>query len=257
MRSLLELQRDFASDILNGAADKTGVCLRSEKFSGEQLLQVYRNNFFLSLTSALRDIYPVVNKLVGDGFFNYTAEQFIRQHPSISGNLHNFGSGFANFLSSFKPAAGLPYLADIARLDWAYHLAFHAADVATLAPEKLAQIPTDRYGEMRLAISPSVSLLQSDHPIFSIWEFSNRDDDNDTGLDLDIGGQSVLVHRPLLDVKVLLLDAGEHLFLSALANRQILSIAVEPVVDKDPQFDLNATLSKHFSIGTIVDVMLE
>jgi hypothetical protein len=257
VRSLLELQRDFASDILSGTADKTGACLRSGKFSGGQLLQVYRNNFYLSLTKALRDIHPVVYKLVGDGFFNYTAEIYIRQHPSNCGNLHNFGSEFGNFISTFKPAADLPYLTDIARLDWACHLAFHAADAAKLAPEKLAQIPTERYGEMRLTISPSVSLLLSDYPIFNIWDFSNQDGDKDSCLDLDSGGQIVLVHRQFLDVNVLLLDADEYLFLSALTSGQSLLAAVETAVEKNAQFDLNAALSKHISIGTIVDVMLE
>ena len=108
--SLSELQRNFASDLLGETARRSNDCINDGKFSGEQLLQVYRNNYFLSLTKALRDIHPVVSQLVGNGFFSFAADRYIRQYPSTSGNLHHFGEHFATFLATFEPASKLPYL---------------------------------------------------------------------------------------------------------------------------------------------------
>ena len=104
-------------------------------------LQVYRNNVFESLVGALKAVYPVVERLVGTGFFAYAADGYIRRHPPTSGNLHDFGGDFAGFLAGFEPARELTLLPDIARLEWAWHRAFHAADQAPLALERLAAVP--------------------------------------------------------------------------------------------------------------------
>ena len=69
----------------------------------------------------------MVEKLVGEGFFRYAASQFIRQYPSKSGDLNEFGYEFPEFLETFEPAAKLNYLPDVARLELAYHEAYYAS----------------------------------------------------------------------------------------------------------------------------------
>ncbi len=258
MPSLPELQRGFATDLLSDAAQISGPRICTGKFSSERLLQVYRNNYFLSLTQALKDIHPVVNTLVGEGFFNYAADSYIRQHPSTDGNLHSFGDQFGNFLSGFEAAASLPYLADMARLDWACHCAFHAADTAAIPQNKLAQIPTARYADLRFSIAPSVTLLQSRHPIFTIWSFSQQQNDSEgTGVNLDSGGEYTLVHRPLLEVSVEPLNSAEFAFINSLTAEQTLGFAVEQAVDEDSSFDLNMALNHFLSNGVLTDLWLD
>src|SRR6185436_9928463 len=77
---------------------------------------------------ALAAVYPVVQRLLGQGFFEYACDAFIRRHPPRSGNLHDFGAEFAEFLAGFEAASTLTYLPDTARLEWSWHVAFHAAD---------------------------------------------------------------------------------------------------------------------------------
>lgn len=255
MHALPELQRGFACDILSDAANATGNSICTGKFSSERLLQIYRNNYFLSLTQALKDTHPVVNKLVGDGFFNYAANHYIRQYPSVSGNLHNFGNRFGNFLKTFDPAADLPYLVDIAKLDWACHLAFHATDTLFIDQQKLAQIPTEQYAGLRFSIAASVTLLQSEHPVFSIWQFSNRENNTDeTRVNPNASGECVLIHRPVLEVAVAPISAAEFAFLHSLADEQSLGFAIEQAVDENNEFDLNAVLSHFLGHGVLTDI---
>lgn len=128
MPSLHELQIGFAQAVLG--RDETGFDehVLANGLTGARRIQVYRNNTFASLTEALAAIHPVVQRLVGEGFFRYAAHEYIRRYPSTSGNLHDFGGDFADFLAEFPAAAALPYLADAARLEWAWHQVFHEAN---------------------------------------------------------------------------------------------------------------------------------
>ena len=173
MPSLPELQRAFAAAVY--ADDATGPSprrahVRHDRFPAARHLQVYRNNVFESLVGALKAVYPVVERLVGTGFFAYAADGYIRHHPPASGNLHDFGDSFAGFLAGFEPARALAYLPDVARLEWAWHRAFHAADRAPLALERLAAVPPERYGQVRFRLHPSAQFIASDYPLLRIWE---------------------------------------------------------------------------------------
>ena len=52
-----------------------------------------------------------------------------------------YGQGFADFLRDFAPAADLPYLCGVARLDRFWTEAHCAADACVLAPSALAGVP--------------------------------------------------------------------------------------------------------------------
>ena len=105
MLSLRELQRGFAQSVF-GWEQPLGICSApGEKPDASDRLAVYRNNMFSNLKEALRDVYPVVEKLAGEAFFRHVAHQFIRLYPSSSGDLHQFGKGFAGFLARYPAAA--------------------------------------------------------------------------------------------------------------------------------------------------------
>ena len=93
--------------------------------SRERRIGVYRNNVKASLVAALVGAFPVVQRLVGEEFFEAAAFVFVEHHPPRSPVLAEYGAGFAAFLEGFEPARDLPYLADIARLEWARQQAFH------------------------------------------------------------------------------------------------------------------------------------
>ena len=85
MPSLRELQEGLAQSLVSGDTARISEWFVSDAFSGERRLQVYSNNLYTSLTDALMGVYPVVARLVGDGFFRYAANQYMAEHPSRSG----------------------------------------------------------------------------------------------------------------------------------------------------------------------------
>ena len=141
---------------------------------------VYRNNVVASLTRALADLCPVVRELVGAEFFAAMARCHVAECPPRTPVLAEYGDEFPPWLERFEPAAGLPYLADMARLEIARVRATHAAEEPALAAAVIAQrigpalAGTDASVAQRLAASrprlhPSLRVIHSDFAIVSLW----------------------------------------------------------------------------------------
>ncbi|WPZ37210.1 DNA-binding domain-containing protein (plasmid) [Thalassobaculum sp. OXR-137] len=130
---------------------------------------VHRNNVAAGLTEALAATFPATKDLVGDRFFRAAALEFLRAHPPRSPVLLFWGGAFPEWLSSFPPVANLPWLPDIARIEWARRLAYDAAEAKPLEIAALAPLPPDRLADLRLRLHPSLNVVRSRHPAVSIW----------------------------------------------------------------------------------------
>lgn len=252
--SLRELQAAFADSVFNPDADSVLRHIAHSRFPPERHLQVYRNNVFASLTAALEAVFPVVARLVGVGFFNYAAHDFILRHPPRGGNLHDFGGEFADFLAVFEPAAHLVYLPDIARLEWAYHEVYHAADAKPLSIESLTSIPQGRYASLRFSLQPHVRFVVSDYPVLTIWQVNQPGYQGDDRVDLAQGGVRVQILRRKLEIELYALDKGEYEFLGCLQANAPFAQACEAAIAVDPDFDLTGVLQRHVRRGTFKDV---
>jgi len=202
MRPLAERQARFLSDIFGEGPL-------------EARLALYRRNVLANLHDALAAAYPVVRRLVGDAFFREASERFAREHASRSGDLHGFGAAFGDFLAAYSHAAGLPYLPDVARLEWAVARSFHAADPGQVDFTRLAAIPEAERVRVRFLLQAGARLMASEFPIVSLWEANQPDRDGTP--ERTTGGDQVLVHRDGFVVRVRALAAPDWRFLEALA----------------------------------------
>ncbi|RON79614.1 DUF2063 domain-containing protein [Pseudomonas fluorescens] len=199
---------------------------------------VYRNNVQGSLINALGDSYPVVAQLVGEEFFRAMAAIFVQQQPPQSPLMSRYGEAFAHFIAAFEPASGVPYLADVARLEHLRTLAYHAADALPVCPEKITAALADAQtlSELRLQLHPSLHLLDSAYAVVAIWG-AHQHDASLAGISLD-QGQHALILRNGLDVEVFALEPGASVFIRNLIDGQPLLAAAE----NSAEFDLAQTL---------------
>lgn len=243
MNRLHEVQRDFSNFVLRESRQALAGII-ANGLEPEQRLAIYRNNMLLGLTEALRDVYSVVNRLVGESFFNRLAQAYILDFPPQSGCLLNFGGRFAGFLSAFAPAQGLPYLPDVARLEWYCHEACHEADETGLDVSSLAGVPANLYGELRFRLHSTARFLASGYPVLRIWQSNQSGYTGDDRINLDEGGCRLLVFRPLLEVEIVQLGDPEYCFLTALCSGVTLVEAVEQAYAADPGFEVQACLQR-------------
>ena len=131
--NLHELQTAFVATMRGGEplADLEAAVLAGGLSVAERLA-IYRNNHRLTLAGALASAYPVLERLLGCTSFAQLAARYVAQTPSASGDLHGYGACFGAFLDDFAPLADWPWHADLARLEWAVHEAYYAADADTV-----------------------------------------------------------------------------------------------------------------------------
>jgi hypothetical protein len=257
MSRLRSLQRDFSRHVFGDKSADLITRIKSNGLNPVKRLAVYRNNTYVNFTNALRTTYPVVARLVGDGFFRYAVHEYIAQHPSSSGDLHQFGAAFANFLATFESAAGLPYLPDVARLEWAYEQAFYAVESAPFNSEALAKVPHESYEALKFVLNPAVRLITSKYPILRIWQVNQEGFEGDQGVDLTGGGVQLLVIRDSrLDVGMKILGEGEFVLLQALADGQVFAMACEQALNAQPDCDIPACLKQQIIDGVIIDFIV-
>jgi Putative DNA-binding domain len=161
-----DLQRDFADALVTGALPG-GVTAR-DPAEAQRRFNVYRNNVSHSLTQALAAKFPVIRRLVGDAFFAGMARVFADAHRPKSPVLMLWGEAFPDFLAAFPPLAAYPYMTDVARIEVARGVAYHAADCTPLAAAALDALAAAG-GDGPLYLHPSVQVITSAHPAFTLW----------------------------------------------------------------------------------------
>jgi hypothetical protein len=242
VRALLELQADFAAAILDRDAGAVASLIARDGLSPAARIQVYGHHVFSSLTEALESTYPVVCRLVDRRFFGFAADRYVRSHPPAGPCLFEYGATFPQFLAAFPPCAGHPYLADVARLEWAMNLSLHAEDAAPIAAGELARVPPRDVGRLTFRLDPSASWLASPWPIDRIWGANQLEAEPEARVDLAAGGVMLEVRRRDDVPTFRPVARAEFLFRSALGTGVSLATAVDTALQGEPRFDLTAAI---------------
>jgi hypothetical protein len=246
------LQADFARAVLDAEADVPTPLLRKAAGTPSRRFGVYRNNVYASLIDTLAARFPVTARLVGEAFFRAMARVHVETAPPRSPVLLRYGAGFADFVAGFPPASAVPYLADVARLEWAWHAAYHAADAVPLSLAALAEATGDA-GCATFTLHPSLHIVRSPYPVVTIWQLAAREGEDEPAR-LPAEGEDALVVRPELDVEVRRLPVGGADFVHALKSGATLLSAADKAIAAAPGFDLEANLAGLVVSGAIIDV---
>lgn len=239
----MNTQATFAQALLNPELPCPGGLVTGHGADPARRFAVYRNNVMVSLIDALADTYPVLQALLGEEFFRAMARVFAQAKPPRSPVMAYYGGDFAEFVATFAPAASVPYLADVARLEMARVLAYHAADVAPVQRSAVEAVLADpeQLLSLRLGLHPSLQVVASDYSVFSIWA-AHQHDRCMAVLDPDLA-QTVLVYRNQLEVDTREISPALAAFVRALQSGQTLLHAAGVASHLDPEFDLSHALA--------------
>lgn len=236
-------QRDFARALLDSEAPVPLGIQAWNNSDPSRRFAVYRNNVVVSLVDALAETFPVVQELVGIEFFRAAAALFARQLPPSSPILALYGRDFASFIETFEPAWSVPYLADVARLEFTRVAAYHVADATPLTAldQELVGASGATLSALRFNFHPSARLVRSKFAVASLWAAHNG-----TGLlesiDIDTP-EDTLVCRVDLEVELVRLAPGGGEFVEALMSGHPLGAAAEYALESHNDFNLSLALS--------------
>jgi hypothetical protein len=198
-------------------------------------LAVYRNTIAKGCVDALAANFPTVASLVGEEWFNAAAALFARQHPPRRAALLAYGEGFADWLERFPPAAGLPYLPAVARLDRLWTTVLFAPEAEPLGAEAFA-IDPQALAAARATLHPSLACAGFDSGLPGLWLAARQPDPGE--MELRPESQAILIVRPADAVHSRLLDAAGLAFLTAVRDGAALGEAIIAAARADPLADL-------------------
>lgn len=242
--SLQNVQAEF-TDIILSEDEQTDLLTPSEN------MIIYRNNILSNLINALFDTYSMVARLVGEDFFRITAKEYIHLYPSRSGNLHDYGEYFSDFLSEYPPIKNLPYLAEVAEFEWLCHQIHLAADHSPLDIKSLEQVSPDQYHLLHFILHPASRIVKFHYPLLRIIDLCKGNIDEE--ININEGGVKLLIIRRDLDILLLPLSSADFTFLHALHHNKTLSEALEETLLIDSEFNLDERLPVWIQDKTIVD----
>ncbi|MBV1874094.1 MAG: DNA-binding domain-containing protein [Gammaproteobacteria bacterium] len=223
---LKALQEAFYEGVFNPKKQNIDkVCAEinpSSSLSSRDLLSIYRGSILGGMTSALAQIYPVCNKLVGSDYFDHMVAGYLQKYPSGSPDLGNYGEHLSHYITSFPVAKELVYLADVALLEWYWHRVLNnggSPEPTIRAISELAHINMTQQANLKFCLIPSLQLLTSPYPVDKIWITNQTDFQGDTTVNLDDGAANLAIWRDNdLNMHVDPLSNHAFLFLEAIKN---------------------------------------
>ncbi|MDR3098129.1 MAG: DNA-binding domain-containing protein [Paraburkholderia sp.] len=249
MPSLIELQQAMRHSLLHHADEDSAAevlsAVLADGIDSQACLNIYRNTASGVLASALRLAFPAVRRLVGEDFFEGAAHLFCSAAPPRSAWLDEYGAAFPGFLAQMPQMISLPYVADVAQLEWQVNGVLHAPDRAPLDLARLAQLDEQALGALRLEPHPAARLLRCVSPADTIWRaVLEQDDAALRAVDLADGPVHLLVQRVAEGVDTLRLNDGEWRIGTALFAGEAVSAALARAPEAQGYALLGACLAR-------------
>jgi uncharacterized protein (UPF0276 family) len=232
--TLARQQQAFADALFAPETESALQLKHAERFG------LYRGNLTSTWAKALAAAYPVIAQLVGEEFFAALAREYGRSHPSENGDLNRFGAHFESFLRGFEHVRDLPYLPDMARLEWQLHRIHYAPHEAALQAQ---DIDPQTVEQSSFRWQATAQLFASPWAVVPLWQAHQAA--SATGFPPDMGKPSqALLSRPEWTAQVTPLLAPEYAALQALRNGETFGAALDAAFALDEDFNVAASLQQ-------------
>jgi len=233
---LHELQRWLADVVLASDADRPAadVLARPPRGTRSERLHAYVDGYPARLRDALLEAFPAVAHLVGASEFGDLVRRYRPAVPVGGYNLADVGAAMPAFLEQDRLGAALPFLPDLARLEWAVQRAFHAHLLAPFDPATVASWSPDDWADARVRFQAGTSCVRSAWPIRALWDARATPRD-EIDLAIDDRPETVVVHRVEYRVACEPLDAAEATVLGRLLGGGTLGEAVADLAPDDAE----------------------
>jgi len=221
--SLVELQRALAGRIL-AAKDSDlddWICVPSDAEPAARVA-VYVRGYPARIRAALRETFPAVAHILGDGSFAALADRYANDVSADLRNLNCVGAALPEYLASDRVSGNLPFLPALAELEWAVDRCFHAELLPAFESSTCRGWSLDDWGCAKIGFQPGLSLVCAPWPLRELRE-TRGCDRSEIDVDLVDRHDQVLVYRRGFDVVVESIDAAEAEALRALQNREPLA----------------------------------
>jgi hypothetical protein len=186
-------------------------------------LAIYQASSLGGRVAALQQVFSSVQRLVGETYFVQMVEAFIAQNPSQHFAINRIGERFAAYILEHEVMQHVPYAAEMASFDWAWHEVFHGPNNAPLQA-------TDSQTDLQ-AIG-GAHCLAADYPLHLIWEMCQPEYQGDFMLPEKTQRWHILLLQTEQRIEIKLLTAAQQRMLSLLSQPCSFSTLTAAYVQK-------------------------
>ncbi|MEW6146143.1 MAG: DNA-binding domain-containing protein [Thermodesulfobacteriota bacterium] len=256
MRDLAGIQKEFLDSILGGDTGTAGPHTPSGSSGGGKFSAApYRDLVATNHLNALKDVYPVCLRLLGEGYFSFLAWNYLKDRPTNDPDLNRYGHDFPDFLEHEARVRdelkGLGYLPQVSRFEWGLYAASRKGAAAVPLEEMVSKLTN--FGDrdtVFFRLNPSLSLMEFGCPVVRIWEENRREEVG--GIALDEAREYVVVWNGNGDVLYKTVDDDAYGLLRRI--REGVSFCELNRIYKDREQELERLIALSISSGWIVDV---
>ncbi|WP_373929920.1 DNA-binding domain-containing protein [Vibrio cyclitrophicus] len=241
--SLADVQSEFANALrYQNNGDHCDIV--SDHFTDEQRIQIYRNNFVISLSEVLAATYPLTEMLVGEECFQQMARQHVLSYPSTSGDVSGYGEHFEQTIQTFPTVIeAAPYLAEVALYEWKKDSLVRCISESHVDQRPLsclADVPQEQQGALVFHLKDSITLVNSSYTIIALEQAIYQQQLD--GLDINQPELGVLIRTENSQVESYRLTEECHQLLTELQSGQALA-------------QINLSLLQHLNTVMALDVI--
>lgn len=235
MTPLKSLQDQMTAFLQDRQQAEIANAIKSDWLEPQLRLNIYRNNFRLSLLEALKANFPVTVELLDVSFFEPVALNYIEHFPPTQPSLFVYGVDFASYLKNLPILEAYPFVAEMAAFEYCVNKVSHAR----FYPPPHALIPEEiqSFIAMPWSIQPLLAWMSASFDILTIWEAHKIQRQRLSGLKIEPGEYFFILYRAEDRLFYAPVNAGEYAFLENLAASASLDQAVEAGLVADASFD--------------------
>lgn len=236
------MHNDFTASLLRQQDALYKVIKGQSEDEKRTRFRVYQNNVFVSLIDALADIFPVTQQLVGDEFFRAMAREFVQNSLPTSPVISEYGRHFDDFIRGFTPANSVPFLADMAALEYQLLALTNTLEYPTLDHEQVSVAfgQVEDPSALRLSLPPNIHIVVTTFAIGSLY-LAHKNQQHHTIADITLNkNEHLLLAKSGLYAQLRVISPPESEFITHLMTGNTLGDALPD----DNDFDLGTSLAK-------------
>ncbi|MBV8742570.1 MAG: putative DNA-binding domain-containing protein [Sinobacteraceae bacterium] len=173
---LAELQNVFQRYLLEGDETIAGHVTGTTRVPVRTRLAIYGEGYQLRLAEALEHSFPTLLQLMGAEEFAVLAHSYIQRFPSVFRSVRYYGDQLPAFLAAEPRYAAIPFpaempfLAEMARWEWAMANVFDAADGTPIDINALTAVEPESWAQLRFAWSAALEVMTLCWNVAAIWK---------------------------------------------------------------------------------------
>lgn len=232
-----------------------------ENYSPNELqerLGAYQHGYPARIKLAIEEVFEAVTHVMGKKTFEELVHDYAASYPSKQYNLSLAGEHFAYYLKQSPIHFKLPFLSDLALLEWKAQEAFHAHDQKPIDPPKLQNIPPEDWEFVKFIFQPSIRLVESEWPILDVWE-ARKDPIENFDINMTNRGQKIVISRNGYKVRLERVDALQFYALQELLEGKTLGQMCETLSRRmdATEWPLQEWFHHWMTKGFIIDIQVQ